>query len=201
VLDPWRSIHAEVVRLTEQSDTTVKNTLIKTGFAFDRHSVLVNTLSGGEKSRIIFCILYMKKPNFIILDEPTNHIDLDGKNELANSLKESNITALITGHDRFFIEEVADRYVLIDNGRLFEVDGPEVFYQKLLSEQKNLVKGLEIKKFNNVSIVQDDNFLERILELEEKIEADLKRKPKFQKLKLQENWQGELRSLYQRMGK
>lgn len=199
VLDPEKSIHDEVVRLTQQSDLIVKNTLIKTGFNFDRHAVLVNTLSGGEKSRIIFCILYLKKPNFIILDEPTNHIDLDGKNELANSLNQSDITALITGHDRFFIEEVADRYVLIDNGRLFEIEGPEVFYKSLLSEQKQNTVTEPIEKDHTVIATSSDKVMERILELEEKLEADIKRKPKFQKLKLQENWQNEIKDLYSKL--
>lgn len=196
VLAPNESIHDEVIRLTGQDDITVKNTLIRTGFSFDRHSVLVNTLSGGEKSRIIFCILYIKKPNFIILDEPTNHIDLDGKHELAKSLKESDITALITGHDRFFIEEVADRYVLIDDGRLFEIDEPEVFYQSLLKEKKALATNKEVLEYTKIPTNKTDDTLKRILELEEKLEADLKRKPKFQKTKLQGKWQIELKELY-----
>ncbi len=202
VLNPVKSIHSEVVRLTGEDDNTVKNTLIKTGFKYDRHSVLVNTLSGGEKSRIIFSVLYLKKPNFIILDEPTNHIDLDGKTELANSLKESNITALITGHDRAFIEEVADRYILIDKGKLVEIDRPEDFYETLLNDK---FESVEQEVFQSHSMTQaqeislKDDILTRILVLEEKLAEDIKRKPKFQKESLQIEWKNEIDELYRKL--
>lgn len=201
ILEPRETLRESITRLCDVTSTVVKNTLITAGFHYDRHDVKVSTLSGGEKSRIIFCVLNLNTPNFLILDEPTNHIDLDGKNELVASLKKSKTTALITGHDRFFIEEVADRFVMIDQGRLVELDDPSEFYENLRgnevlkSDKPEAKKEIEIAKI----LEDEEQILETIFELEQKLEADLERKAKFQKPLKQDEWRDEIKSLYKKL--
>lgn len=196
ILNPKENLKETLTRLCHVTSTVVKNTLITAGFHYDRHEVLVETLSGGEKSRIIFCILNLNTPNFLILDEPTNHIDLDGKNELVDSLKKSKTTALITGHDRFFIEEVADRFVMIDKGRLVELDDPSEFYENLRGEELSFSKTEDVKEKKVLSDASEEQCLEKIFELEQKLEADLQRKAKFQKPQKQREWKEEIERLY-----
>ncbi|MCB1646316.1 MAG: ABC-F family ATP-binding cassette domain-containing protein, partial [Pseudomonadales bacterium] len=105
-----------------------RNALIKTGFAWQEFDKPVSVLSGGEKARLMFLIIRMNQPNFLILDEPTNHIDIYGKEALEEELLSSGATLLLTSHDRAFMDAVAQRYVLIHNGKLQEIDDPAQFY-------------------------------------------------------------------------
>ncbi len=68
---------------------------------------LMGQLSGGEKVRLELCRMFQTKPNFLILDEPTNHMDIIGKQALEEMLKEYQGTVLFVSHDRYFIREVA----------------------------------------------------------------------------------------------
>ncbi len=71
-------------------DSGHKASLIKAGFPFKDLDKKVGVLSGGEKARIMFLIIKLNQPNFLILDEPTNHIDIQGKEELEEQILESN---------------------------------------------------------------------------------------------------------------
>ena len=86
-------------------------------------------MSGGERARALFVLLSLRAPNFLILDEPTNHIDIDGKEQLEAQLLESGAAVLITSHDRRFLDTVAQRYVLIRGKRLIEMTDPAAFYE------------------------------------------------------------------------
>ena len=83
----------------------------------------VNNLSGGEKVRLKLFELINNKSNFIILDEPTNHLDIYTKETLENSLKEYNGTLLFISHDRFFINEIADKILYISDNKITEYVG------------------------------------------------------------------------------
>ncbi|MBQ8546372.1 MAG: ATP-binding cassette domain-containing protein [Clostridia bacterium] len=79
-------------------------------FMFTRDDVFktVDMLSGGEKVRLALCKILQKKPNFLILDEPTNHMDMIGKEALENMLSEFDGTILFVSHDRYFVKKLAD---------------------------------------------------------------------------------------------
>lgn len=68
----------------------------------------VNVLSGGEKVRLALCKIFRKKPNFLILDEPTNHMDIIGKEALESMLAEFSGTLLFVSHDRYFVKKIAN---------------------------------------------------------------------------------------------
>ena len=71
----------------------------------------VDVLSGGEKVRLALCKIFKHKPNFLILDEPTNHMDIIGKETLEDLLKNFNGTLLFVSHDRYFVKKIAHHII------------------------------------------------------------------------------------------
>jgi aminoglycoside phosphotransferase/ABC-type lipoprotein export system ATPase subunit len=94
-------------------------------FYFDSESIFkkLKTLSGGEKVRIKLLELILCHANFLILDEPTNHIDIDTKEILEESLLDYDGTILFISHDRYFINKIATKIVRIENKKLVSYDG------------------------------------------------------------------------------
>ena len=75
----------------------------------------VDNLSGGEKVRLALCKILRSKPNFLILDEPTNHMDMIGKETLENMLLEFEGTILFVSHDRYFVKKLADSLLVFED--------------------------------------------------------------------------------------
>ena len=92
--------------------------LVAAGFEFEAHATPVNSLSGGERARALFTRLSLLRPNLLILDEPTNHVDIDGREQLEQQLLASEAAVLFTSHDREFVRTVAQRYWIIEDGKL-----------------------------------------------------------------------------------
>lgn len=110
VLDDF---HDEYPRLTEFE---VRSAL--GAFLFNGEDVFktVNDLSGGERVRLALCKIFKKRPNFLILDEPTNHMDIVGKETLENMLLNFKGTVIFVSHDRYFVNKVADKLLVFENG-------------------------------------------------------------------------------------
>ncbi|MFT7219575.1 MAG: ATP-binding cassette subfamily F protein 3 [Candidatus Azotimanducaceae bacterium] len=184
------------------SDAELKSALIKAGFPYLDLDKKVSVLSGGEKARLMFLIIKMNQPNFLILDEPTNHIDIQGKEQLEAQILETNATILITSHDRRFVDNIADRFVLIKEGKLQEINHPNEFYLNMPSAKRSTKTGNtknHSMKSSATSQAPVEDVLTRIIELETLLEEDRARKPKFQKLKKQDAWQQELTELNQKL--
>ncbi|MBL4680970.1 MAG: ABC-F family ATP-binding cassette domain-containing protein [Pseudomonadales bacterium] len=177
------------------TENEYKTALIKAGFPFGDLDKKVSVLSGGEKARLMFLVIKLNRPNFLILDEPTNHIDIQGKEELETQILEANATVLITSHDRRFVDNIAERYVLIQDGKLTEINDPQWFYDL----KKPHVQIAETKKIEREAIDSEEDILERILELESLLAEDKQRKIKFQKPKLQLAWDQELSQLNEKI--
>ncbi|MBQ2835554.1 MAG: ABC-F family ATP-binding cassette domain-containing protein [Clostridia bacterium] len=97
------------------SETEARNKLARYGFRQENVFKKIGKLSGGEKVRIILMKLIQKDINFLILDEPTNHIDIDTREILEEALQEYKGTLLFVSHDRFFINALADRVLNIED--------------------------------------------------------------------------------------
>ena len=97
------------------TETHLRASLAKFLFYEDNVFKKVKTLSGGEKVRLKLFELIQKNANFLILDEPTNHIDIDTKEMLEEALKEYNGTLLFISHDRYFINKLAENTMEINN--------------------------------------------------------------------------------------
>lgn len=100
------------------SETEARSKLAKYGFRQENAFKRIGKLSGGEKVRIILMKLIQKDINFLILDEPTNHIDIDTREVLEEALKEYKGTVLFVSHDRFFINAIANRVLNIENYKI-----------------------------------------------------------------------------------
>lgn len=100
------------------SETEARSKLAKYGFRQENAFKRIEKLSGGEKVRIILMKLIQKDINFLILDKPTNHIDIDTREILEEALKEYKGTVLFVSHDRFFINAIADRVLNIENYKI-----------------------------------------------------------------------------------
>ena len=85
-------------------------------------------MSGGEKSRLILAKLLINPPNFMLLDEPTTHLDLDGVKALTKAFQKYDGTVCFISHDLFFIKEVADHIVEVNNGKVTVYPGGLDYY-------------------------------------------------------------------------
>ena len=94
-------------------------------FYFHKENVYkkTNKLSGGEKVRLMLFSLIQDKCNFIILDEPTNHIDIFTKETLEEALSDYKGTLLFVSHDRYFINKIANKVLHISNNSITEYNG------------------------------------------------------------------------------
>jgi ATP-binding cassette, subfamily F, member 3 len=95
------------------------------GFLFDYEQVrrAVSTLSGGERTRLAFLLLMQDGANCMLLDEPTNHLDVDSIEVLENALERYDGTVIAVSHDRYFLDRIADRIVLVADGTVRSFEG------------------------------------------------------------------------------
>ncbi len=109
----FEDFHDEFPLLNE---TEVRSAL--GAFLFSGEDVFkcVDDLSGGEKVRLALCKMFKRRPNVLIMDEPTNHMDIVGKETLENMLSEYQGTLIVVSHDRYFINKVADKLLVFENG-------------------------------------------------------------------------------------
>lgn len=185
---------------SEMTDERIKQVLLQNGIPFPDFNRTVDKLSGGECARLMFMLFQLNKPNFLILDEPTNHIDIQGREQLEQQLIESEATLLITSHDRRFIERVANRWWWINDEQLIELNGIEEFYEVVKQNaepEKTSLGAVAEKQFTvKTGSMNEDEKLTRIDELETLLREDKARKAKFQKPKRQQVWEKELASLW-----
>jgi ATPase subunit of ABC transporter with duplicated ATPase domains len=178
-------------------EETIKRSLIQWGFPFAEQSRRVNVLSGGERARLMLMTFQLDQPNLLIMDEPTNHIDLQGKEELESDLQQTGISLLFTSHDQRFIENIATRFWWIHEAQLVEIHDPSLYFDSMndLSTSPIGSSGSDMRSQSvdlKASANDEDALLERVCRLEQLLDDDRTRKPKFQKLKLQQQWQSEL---------
>ena len=184
---------------SDASDDAIKRALIQSGVAYRDFGQAVRHLSGGEKARLMFLLIRLRKPNLMILDEPTNHIDLEGREQLEAQIIESGTTLIVTSHDRRFLENVANRFWLIRNGALLEVQSLDAFYRGLETDAHRALTQMAASGAPTDPPNQEEAILLRIDELESLLQADRARKPKFQKPARQREWQEELDRLWQQL--
>lgn len=111
------------------SDTEARSALGAFMLTGDDVFKRISDLSGGEKVRLALCKILRKKPNILILDEPTNHMDIIGKETLERLLESYTGTLITVSHDRYFINRVCDRLVIFQDGKLTLFDGTYQEYE------------------------------------------------------------------------
>ncbi|MBX9450833.1 MAG: ATP-binding cassette domain-containing protein [Mesorhizobium sp.] len=109
-------------------DQRARSLLAGAGLPIELQTRKIEVLSGGQKARLMMLMLRLAYPNFYLLDEPTNHLDIEGQEALEAELLAHEATSLLVSHDRSFIRAVANRFWLIDQRKLVEVDDPKGFF-------------------------------------------------------------------------
>ena len=129
-------IHSAYPRM---SDTEVRSSLAIFGFKQDKVFDPISTLSGGERAKISLCKLMLQKCNFLVLDEPTNHLDIYSMAALEEALSGYDGTLLIISHDRYFINKLADKIVLLKpEGSTTYTGNYDAYLEALEREAQNL---------------------------------------------------------------
>ena len=133
--------------------TTQIRTILGT-FLFSGEDVFkkINVLSGGEKARLQLCKIFKKSPNLMLLDEPTNHMDIIGKESLENILKEYKGTLIFVSHDRYFINKIADCILEFKKNSVTFFDGnysEYIEYKEKNKEENTQINDIKKEKNKN----------------------------------------------------
>ena len=98
----------------------------------------ISSLSGGERARVAILKLILSKANFLLLDEPTNHLDIDSKEVLEEALKNYTGTVFTISHDRYFLNKIADKIVVLSDNGMTEYLGNYDYY---VEKKRELAEG------------------------------------------------------------
>lgn len=115
------------------------------GFAEEDFTLNVNTLSGGQKTRVALGRLLLSKPDIILLDEPTNHLDMESISWLENYLLNYSGAVLIVAHDRYFLDKIVSKIIELDNGNATVFSGNYTYY----ASKKAILRNMQLKEYLN----------------------------------------------------
>jgi ATP-binding cassette subfamily F protein 3 len=117
-------------------------------FLFKKDDVFkkVGVLSGGEKSRLAIAGMVCSPANILLMDEPTNHLDFESREVLAQSLNTFDGTVIVISHDRYFIEQVCDRVIEIEDGKLINYPGNYSYYKRKREMMKDNTPWVEVSE-------------------------------------------------------
>ena len=110
---------------------------------------IINTLSGGQKKRVALALTLINKPELIVMDEPTNHLDIEMIEWLENYLDDPSLSILLVTHDRYFLDEVCEKIIEIDNTELVEYKGTFDYYIEKKAEREQ-IRNSELEKAKNL---------------------------------------------------
>ncbi|MGV8856720.1 MAG: ATP-binding cassette domain-containing protein [Devosia sp.] len=105
--------------------------LAAAGFPPEKQDRPIGELSFGQRARLGLLALRLQTPNFYLLDEPTNHVDIAGQERLESEILAHGATCILVSHDRSFVRGLGDRFLLIEKKKLIEVDTPEPFFTEM----------------------------------------------------------------------
>ena len=113
----------------------LRNYLGGFGFGGDKVNDKVAPFSGGEKARLALSLIVWQKPNLLLLDEPSNHLDVDTREALATALAEFDGSMLMVSHDRHLLRTTVDSFWIVADGQVIEFDGDLDDYRDWLSQR------------------------------------------------------------------
>ena len=164
------------------TQTEVRNELAAFLFTGDDVFKRVDMLSGGEKVRLALCKIFKRRPNVLIFDEPTNHMDIVGKETLEQMLLDYEGTVLFVSHDRYFVKRIADEILALEDGHVeyysfgyeeYEEKNAlrnEKFLEQMAFTKENSVKEVKVEKSKNYNPGKEESKRRRKLE---KLEKDI----------------------------
>lgn len=140
----------------------IRSYLAKFMFIGDDIFKTIDELSGGERARITLLKLMLSSSNFLLMDEPTNHLDIDSKEVLEEALNSYDATAFIISHDRYFLNKVVDKIIVIDNKTIEEFEGNYDYYAEKMLERQS----------DGEEVLQSPNKTQRTKELKRNKESE-----------------------------
>lgn len=141
-------------------DVKINTVLNGMGFAGVDKSREINSLSGGERTRLALAKLLLEAPQLLILDEPTNHLDLETMMWLEDYLSEYKGAVLVVSHNRYFLDKLCTRICEIENGRLKSYSGNYSFFisqKKVDNERQEKLYEAQQKKISELQFFIDKN--------------------------------------------
>lgn len=140
----------EIIRraMPDAPESARRSKLAQFGLGYEKQETTVDSLSGGERARLLLNMVAMDAPHVLILDEPTNHLDIDSRRALLDALNDYNGAVILITHDRSLMEMVADRLWLAADGTVKPFDGDMDDYAKFVLDRAKqaIAKPSQIKK-------------------------------------------------------
>jgi ATP-binding cassette subfamily F protein 3 len=119
----------------DDSETAHRSRLAQFGLGYDKQGTKVESLSGGERARLLLNLVAMGAPHLLILDEPTNHLDIDSRRALLDALNDYRGAVILITHDRSLMDLVADRLWLAADGTIAPFEGDMDDYARLVLDR------------------------------------------------------------------
>ena len=135
--DRWQVVD-EIINNYNFTEEKARNVLGSFLFKGDDVFKLVGDLSGGERARLALLKLFLQGDNFLILDEPTNHLDVPTREIVERALQQFGGTCFIISHDRYFLDQVSTRTLVLENKGITEYLGNYSYYKEKLKEQNDI---------------------------------------------------------------
>ncbi len=123
----------------------VRDLLARFGLSGEIVFQTVGQLSGGEKAKAALARLCATGANLLVMDEPTNHLDIWSCEALERSINEFEGTVLVVSHDRYFLNQVADRLIQVADGRARVIEGDYETYQHLVQKEKERAEKAQVQ--------------------------------------------------------
>ncbi|MCH8155278.1 MAG: ABC-F family ATP-binding cassette domain-containing protein, partial [Proteobacteria bacterium] len=127
--------------LPDANPTRLRAQLGRFGFGHDHAELEVGRLSGGERARLLLALMSREAPQVLLLDEPSNHLDVDAREALVQALNAYPGAVVLVSHDPHLIGLVADRLWLVANGTVAPFEGDLEDYRRYLQEQRRAARG------------------------------------------------------------
>lgn len=164
----------EIREVSRLKDPEIRNLLARYGFRNDDVFKLISVLSGGEKSRLALCKLFLEQGNLLLLDEPTNHLDAETRGVLEEALQDYEGTVLVVSHDRYFLDKVVYKIGELTTQGLSLYEGDYTGFKEYKQQEEAIVAPVERSAKHSYQDQQETRNLarekKRLKQLEQEIE-------------------------------
>jgi len=161
-LEEYATLHERFLEAQGYAaENDVRLVLARMGFDESEFDKPTSALSGGEKTRLALARLLLEEPDLVILDEPTNHLDLQATEWLESWIRGYPGAVLLVSHDRAFLSEVAQQFVLLEDGRAKTYPGPLEKFLRLREEEAERLARLAKKQAEEIARL--DEYVRRFM--------------------------------------